>query len=94
MNSISTQNQRLDMRIDLETKQMAERASAALGCSSLTEYITRLIRDNSPNIIQQQTQITLSNQQFDQFIALCEDETIKPSNSLLQAAQQLDKEGY
>jgi len=94
MSSISTHNQRLDMRIDLETKQMAERASAALGCSSLTEYITRLIRDNSPNIIQQKTQITLSNQQFDQFIALCENETIKPSKSLLQAAQQLDKEGY
>ncbi|GFO73314.1 antitoxin [Bathymodiolus japonicus methanotrophic gill symbiont] len=94
MSSISTHNQRLDMRIDLETKQMAERSSAALGCSSLTEYITRLIRDNSPSIIQQQTQITLSNQQFDQFITLCEDETIKPSKSLLQVAQQLDKEGY
>jgi len=94
MSSISTHDQRLDMRIDLETKQMAERASAALGCSSLTEYITRLIRDNSPSIIQQQTEITLSNQQFDQFISLCEDETIKPSASLLQAARQLDKEGY
>jgi len=94
MSSISAHDQRLDMRIDLETKQMAERASAALGCSSLTEYITRLIRDNSPSIIQQQTEITLSNQQFDQFISLCEDETIKPSASLLQAARQLDKEGY
>ncbi|WP_233144620.1 type II toxin-antitoxin system TacA family antitoxin [Methyloprofundus sedimenti] len=94
MSSISTHSHRLDMRIDLETKQMAERASAALGCSSLTEYITRLIRDNSPGIIQQQTQITLSNQQLDQFITLCEDQTIKPSKSLLQAAQQLDKEGY
>lgn len=94
MSSISTHDQRLDMRIDLETKQMAERASAALGCSSLTEYITRLIRENSPSIIQQQTEITLSNQQFDQFISLCEDEAIKPSASLLQAARQLDKEGY
>jgi len=53
MSSISTHNQRLDMRIDLETKQMAERTYVALGCSSLTEYITRLIRDNSSNIIQQ-----------------------------------------
>lgn len=94
MSSLSTHNQRLDMRIDLETKQMAERASVALGCSSLTEYITRLIRDNSPSIIQQQTEITLSNQQFDQFITLCEDEAIKPSQSLLDAAQKLDKEGY
>ncbi len=94
MSSLSTHNQRLDMRIDLETKQMAERASAALGCSSLTEYITRLIRDNSPSIIQQQTEITLSNQQFEQFISLCEDQTTKPGQSLLSAAQQLEQEGY
>ena len=94
MSSMPTHNQRLEMRVDLETKQMAERASAALGCSSLTEYITRLIRENSPGIIQQQTEITLSNQQFDTFIALCEDESSKPGEQLLQAAKQLDKEGY
>lgn len=81
------------MRVDLETKLMAERASAALGCSSLTEYITRLIRENSPEIIQQQTEIKLSNQQFDNFIELCEDVTLKPSETLLAAAKRLDKDG-
>lgn len=81
------------MRVDLETKQMAERASAALGCSSLTEYITRLIRENSPNIIQQQTDIKLSNQQFEHFIDLCEDVALKPSNKILTAAKRLDNDG-
>ena len=81
------------MRVDLETRQMAERASAALGCSSLTEYITRLIRENSPEIIQQQTDIKLSHQQFEQFIELCEDVTLKPGKKLLTAAKRLDKEG-
>ncbi|RLA21746.1 MAG: DUF1778 domain-containing protein [Gammaproteobacteria bacterium] len=81
------------MRVDLETKQMAERASAALGCSSLTEYITRLIRENSPEIIQQQTDIKLSNQQFEHFIGLCEDVTLKPSNKILTAAKRLDNDG-
>jgi uncharacterized protein (DUF1778 family) len=70
MATVSTNNQRIELRVDLETKQIAERASVALGCSSLTEYITRLIRENSPQIIQQQTEIKLSNQQFDRFIVL------------------------
>ena len=93
MTSISSNNQRIEMRVDLETKQMAERASAALGCSSLTEYITRLIRENSPKIIQQQTDIKLSNQQFEHFIELCEDTSLKPSKRLLAAAKRLDDEG-
>ena len=44
MDSISSNNQRIEMRMDLETRQMTERGSATLGCSSLTEYITRWIR--------------------------------------------------
>ena len=94
MASVSSNNQRIELRVDLETKQIAERASAVLGCSSLTEYITRLIRENSPQIIQQQTEIKLSNQQFDHFIALCEDAALKPSLRLVKAAKRLDKEGF
>ncbi|WP_249027945.1 DUF1778 domain-containing protein [Methylovulum psychrotolerans] len=91
---LSSNNQRIDLRVDLETKQLAERASAALGCVSLTEYITRLIRENSPQIIRQQTEIKLSNQQFDSFIALCQDPNLKPSQRLIKAAQRLDEEGF
>jgi len=94
MATVSSNNQRIELRVDLETKQIAERASAALGCASLTEYITRLIRENSPQIIQQQTEIKLSNQQFDHFIALCEDTTLKPSSRLVRAAKRLDEEGF
>ncbi len=85
---------RIEMRVDLETKQIAERAAAALGCSSLTEYITRLIRENSPKIIQQQTEIKLTNQQFDRFIKACQDTTLKPSKEILAAAKLLDAEGF
>lgn len=94
MATISSNNQRVEMQLDLETKQMAERASAALGCVSLSEYVTRLIRENSPQIIQQQNEIKLSNQQFDRFIALCEEVSLKPGNRLLKAAKRLDKEGF
>lgn len=91
---VSSNNQRIELRVDLETKQIAERASAALGCASLTEYITRLIRENSPQIIQQQTEIKLNNQQFDRFIALCQDTTLEPSSRLVKAAKRLDEEGF
>jgi uncharacterized protein (DUF1778 family) len=90
----SVNNQRLEMRLDVETKQLAERAAVALGCVSLSEYITRLIRENSPQIIQEQTEIKLNNQQFDRFIALCEDDSLKPSTRLLNAAKRLDQEGF
>jgi len=86
-------NQRIDLRVDLETKQIAERAAAVLGCASLTEYITRLIKENSPKIIKKQTEIKLTNQQFDHFIKACEDTQLKPSNEILAAANLLDKEG-
>lgn len=82
------------MRVDSETKQLAERASSVLGCASLSEYITRLIRENSPKIIQQQKEIKLSNQQFDCFIELCENVSLKPGKELLKVAKRLDEEGF
>jgi uncharacterized protein (DUF1778 family) len=94
MTSLSSNHQRVEMRLDLETKQMAERASAALGCVSLSEYITRLIRENSPQILQQHNEIKLSNQQFDRFIALCDEVSLTPGKSLLKAAKRLDEEGF
>lgn len=89
----TSNNQRIELRVDPETKQIAERAAAALGCSSLTEYITRLILEKSPQIIKKQIEIKLSNQQFDQFIKACEDSSLKPSPEILAAAKLLDTEG-
>jgi uncharacterized protein (DUF1778 family) len=94
MSTTQSSNQRIDIRIDLETKQIAERAAAALGCSSLTEYITRLIKENSPKIIKKQTEIKLTNQQFDSFIKACLDTEAKPSKEILAAAKLLDTEGF
>ncbi len=90
----STQTKRIEMRVDSETKLLAERASAALGCSSLTEYITRLIRENSPVIIKQYTEIQLDNKQFDRFLAICQDDSTDPGQRILEAAKRLDQEGF
>lgn len=85
--------ERIEMRVDVETKLLAERAAAASGCSSLTEFLVRLIRDQAPQILQEQANIELSNTQFDRFIEICNAQQSVP-NRLKQAAQLLDKEGF
>jgi uncharacterized protein (DUF1778 family) len=85
--------ERLDMRIDAETKSMAERAAAALGCASLTEFMVRLIRENAPKILEHEAKIQLTNAQFDRFLEVCDDVRRGPSPRLRQAARRLDTEG-
>ena len=89
----STARERIEMRIDAESKSMAERASAALGCTSLTEFITRLIREHAPTILQEQATLQLTNAQFDRFLVACQGSK-SPSSCLLSVAKTLDEEGY
>ena len=86
--------ERIEMRVDSDIKQLAERASAVLGFASMTEFITNLIRENAPKILQQQTAIEVTNTQFDRFMAICNDTERKPSARILEAAKRLDNEGY
>jgi uncharacterized protein (DUF1778 family) len=90
----AVQRERIEMRVDSETKNMAERASAALGCASLTEYMIRLIRDNAPKVLGQEASIQLTNTQFDNFIAICNDVELMPSDRIMAAAKRLDTEGF
>ena len=90
----ATQRERIEMRVDAEIKQLAERASAALGCASLTEFITSLIRDNAPDILQREASIQLTNAQFDNFTSICKDIEKKPSTRIIAAARRLDAEGF
>jgi len=91
--ALATQRERIEMRVDAEIKQLAERASAALGCASLTEFITSLIRDNAPEILQREASVRLTNAQFDHFTEICNDTEKKPSARILEAARRLDAEG-
>ncbi len=90
----TTQRERIEMRVDADIKQLAERASVALGCASLTEFITSLIRDHAPAILQQEASIRLTNAQFDHFTAICNDTERKPSSRIIDAAKRLDAEGF
>ncbi len=90
----TARKERIDMRVDSETKQLAERASAAAGYSSLTDFVTYLIRNNAPEILKQRTTIELTNKQFDQFMAACMDESGTPSARIQETTRRLDQEGF
>lgn len=84
--------QRIDMRVNDQVKQLAERAASALGCS-VTEYLVRLIQEDAPKVLRVQNDIVLTNSQFDRFAELCK-QTKAPSPKLFKAAKRLDKEGF
>ena len=83
---------RIDIRTDPETKQLAERASAASGCT-VTQYLTRLIRTDAPKILEEVASIRLTNEQFDRFVDICSKE--EPlSDKIKETARKLDMEGF
>lgn len=89
----ANRRERIEMRVNAETKLLAERASAALGCASLTEYLTRLIHDNAPEVVSAQAGIVVSSECFDRFVAVCDETEQRPSARIEQAAERLDREG-
>jgi uncharacterized protein (DUF1778 family) len=76
---------RLDIRLDEEVKARAEKASALLGLNSLTEYVVRLMDDDSTQVIAEHESITVEANVFDQFMMAC-DEVKAPNKALLEAA--------
>ena len=77
---------RIDMRIDESVKAAAEKAAALQGMKTLTEYITRLIKEDSERVIRAAETITLQNDPFDRFIQACE-AALAPSNKLRDALE-------
>jgi len=83
---------RLDMRLSPDIKARAEKASALLGVRSLTEYIVKLIDENSTKVIQQYESMAVENDIFDNFVQACE-ELQAPNKKLTDAAAFTRKRG-
>ncbi len=62
-----TKKVNLHIILEPEVKLMAQKASA-LELMSVSEYISKLINHSAPNIIEKHTSITLSNNDFDNFL--------------------------
>lgn len=83
---------RIDMKIDLETKLLAERVASLKG-QTLSGYILSLIRQDAPQVIEQQQRLQLSNQAFDSFMQACQNSDWQSTDTLRRYAQQLDNQG-
>lgn len=94
MTQFAQHEQRINLRVPKDIKILAERASVASGCKSVTEYIISVIRECAPKTLQEAASIQLTNEQYDHFIAVCNDTNRKPSARILEAAKRLDEEGF
>lgn len=89
---MTVKTERVEARFLPEIKQLAERAALASGIT-LTDYLARLVVEDAPKTLESHTQIKLTNEQFDRFIAICESEQ-QPSQKLIDIAKRLDTEGF
>jgi len=85
-------SERLTIRFPPELKILAERAALASGYT-LTEYLAELVRKDAPGRLKLQGEMKLANERFDQFIQACE-RANAPGKTILDAAGQLDREGF
>ena len=83
---------RLDLRLDEEIKAKAEKASALLGLKSLTEYVVKLMDEDSTQVIEKYESITIENDLFDQFIDAC-DKAKAPNKALKEALIFTEQKG-
>ncbi|MRI34905.1 DUF1778 domain-containing protein [Endozoicomonas sp. OPT23] len=84
--------ERLDLRLDEEIKAKAEKASALLGLKSLTEYVVKLIDEDSTQVIEQYESITFDDDLFDRFTNACEQAKV-PNDPLKEALAFTEKKG-
>lgn len=84
---------RLDIRLDEDIKAKAEKASALLGLKSLTEYVVKLMDENSTHVIAQHESIIVEDSIFDQFISACE-KAKEPNTALIEAAKFTKENGF
>lgn len=84
---------RLDIRLDEDIKNRAEKATALLGLKSLTEYVVRLMDENSTRIIAQHETMVVDNDIFDRFISACE-RAKDPNDALMEATRFTEENGF
>jgi uncharacterized protein (DUF1778 family) len=84
---------RYEMQWDEHTYTLAERAARASGLTSVKAYVTQLVNQHAPEVLEAYSSIQLTNAQFDAFCKAC-DNPQPPTDKLRKAAEALDKEGF
>ena len=88
-----TNHEFIEIHLDAETKQLAERTTATSGYATITEFFIYLIQNHAPQVLQEHSHIQLSHAQFEQFVEVCQTQNKVPTR-LKQTTQLLDKENF
>ncbi len=89
---MATKSERLEARVLPDVKKLVERVTAISG-QSVSDYLTDLILADAPVKIEQHTNISLTNEEFERFMAMTQ-ETVEPGKKLRDVAKALDSEGF
>ena len=89
---MASKTERIEARFPADLKALADQAALASGYT-LTDYLAYLVRNDAPKRLKAQSEIMLTNEQFDHFISVCEDAPA-PTKKILEAAHKLDEEGF
>lgn len=60
-----TNNECIEIHLDAETKQLAERTAATLGYATLTEFFIYLIHNHAPQVLREHVHIQLTHAHFE-----------------------------
>lgn len=80
-------SERIDLRVNAETKALLSRAYELAGYSNLTSFVIATAREQAQRVIEQHNQFTLSNRDRDTFLAALANPP-EPNKALRDAARK------
>ena len=82
---------RVEMRASQAQREILDRAVATSGLS-MTDFVLNAALDRAAEVLERDTKITLKNEEFDHFIAVC-NEAREPNQALKDALKQTRESG-
>lgn len=82
---------RVEMRASQTQREILDRAVATSGLS-MTDFVLNAALDRAAEVLERDTKITLKNEEFDHFIAVC-NEAREPNQALKDALKQTRESG-
>ena len=82
---------RVEMRASQTQREILDRAVATSGLS-MTDFVLNAALDRAGEVLERDTKITLKNEEFDHFIAVC-NEAREPNQALKDALKQTRESG-
>jgi len=91
MATLPAKNTRIEMRASEAQREILDRATATCGLS-MTDFVLNAALERAAEVLEQNNKITLKNEEFDHFIAVC-NEAREPNQALKDAFKNANERG-